>query len=112
MGRLQEPRGRVRWLGEDERQRLLAACAASSNCLLLPVVVLALSTGARKQELLGLSWREKVYAVINASDDPSHVVSRTTLACFTQAGVIPTSANAVLSEIHRTWNRPEAAELA
>jgi integrase len=58
VGRLQEPRGRVRWLGEDERQRLLAACAASSNRLLLPVVVLALSTGARKQELLGLSWRE------------------------------------------------------
>jgi hypothetical protein len=26
--------------------------------------------------------------------------------------VIPTSTNAVLSETHRTWNRPEAAELA
>ena len=26
-------------------------------------------------------------------------------------GVIPTSTNAVLSETHRTWNRPEAAEL-
>jgi hypothetical protein len=31
---------------------------------------------------------------------------------LTQAGVIPTSANAVLFEMHRTWNRPEAAELA
>ena len=30
----------------------------------------------------------------------------------TQAGVMPTSTNAVLCEIHRTWNRPEAAELA
>jgi hypothetical protein len=40
------------------------------------------------------------------------LVSRTTLARFTQAGVVPTSANAVLSEMHRTWNRPEAAELA
>lgn len=54
----------------------------------------------------------KVYAVIDASGDPSEMVSRTTLARFIQAGVIPTSANAVLSEIHRTWNRPEAAELA
>lgn len=54
----------------------------------------------------------KVYAVIDASGDPSELVSRTTLARFAQAGVIPTSANAVLSEIHRTWNRPEAAELA
>jgi nicotinamidase-related amidase len=48
----------------------------------------------------------KVYAVIDASGDPSELASRTTLARFTQAGVIPTSANSVLSEVHRTWNRP------
>jgi nicotinamidase-related amidase len=54
----------------------------------------------------------KVYAVMDASGDPSEMTSRTTLARFAQAGVIPTSTNAVLSEIHRTWNRPEAAELA
>ena len=54
----------------------------------------------------------KVYAVIDASGDPSDLASRTTIARFAQAGVIPTSTNAVLSETHRTWNRPEAAELA
>jgi len=54
----------------------------------------------------------KVYAVIDASGDPSELTSRTTLARFAQAGVVPTSTNAVLSETHRTWNRPEAAELA
>jgi nicotinamidase-related amidase len=54
----------------------------------------------------------KVYAVTDASGDPSELASRTTLARFTQAGVVPISANAVLCEIHRTWNRPEAAELA
>jgi isochorismate hydrolase len=54
----------------------------------------------------------KVYAVIDASGDPSELVSRTTLARFTQGGVIPTTANAVICEIHRTWNRPDAAELA
>lgn len=53
-----------------------------------------------------------VYAVIDSSGDPSEMVSRTTLARFAQAGVVPTTANAVLCEIHRTWNRPEAAELA
>src|SRR4051812_34478280 len=52
----------------------------------------------------------KVYAVMDASGDPSELASRTTLARFIQAGVIPTSTNAVLSETHRTW--PEAAELA
>jgi len=54
----------------------------------------------------------KVYAVIDASGDPSEMVSRTTLACFTQAGIVPTTANAVICDIHRTWNRPAAAELA
>jgi nicotinamidase-related amidase len=54
----------------------------------------------------------KVYAVMDASGDPSEMASRTSLARFAQAGVIPTSTNAVLSEVHRTWNRPEAGELA
>jgi nicotinamidase-related amidase len=54
----------------------------------------------------------KVYAVMDASGDPSELASRTTLARFVQGGVVPTSTNAVLSETHRTWNRPEAAELA
>ena len=54
----------------------------------------------------------KVYAVMDASGDPSEMASRTTLARLVQGGVIPTSTNAVLSETHRTWNRPEAAELA
>ena len=51
----------------------------------------------------------KVYAVIDASGDPSEMASRTTLARFTQAGIVPTSTNAVLSEVQRTWNRPDAA---
>ena len=54
----------------------------------------------------------KVYAVTDASGDPSDLASRTTIARLAQAGVVPTSTNAVLSETHRTWNRPEAAELA
>jgi nicotinamidase-related amidase len=54
----------------------------------------------------------KVYAVVDASGDPSEMASRTSLARFVHGGVVPTSTNAVLSEAHRTWNRPEAAELA
>jgi nicotinamidase-related amidase len=54
----------------------------------------------------------KVYAVTDASGDPSLLASSTTIARFAQAGVIPTSANSVLSEVHRTWNRSEAAEVA
>ena len=54
----------------------------------------------------------KVYAVIDASGDPSELASRTTIARFAQAGIIPTSTNAMLSEVHRTWNRPDAMEIA
>jgi nicotinamidase-related amidase len=54
----------------------------------------------------------KVYAVMDASGDPSELASMTTLTRLAQGGVIPTTANAVICEIHRTWNRPEAAELA
>lgn len=53
-----------------------------------------------------------VYAVVDASGDPSDMASRTSLARFVQGGVKPISANALLSELHRTWARPEAAELA
>jgi nicotinamidase-related amidase len=53
-----------------------------------------------------------VYAVMDASGDPSEMASRTTLARLTQAGVIPMSTNAVVSEFQRTWNRPDAADFA
>jgi nicotinamidase-related amidase len=54
----------------------------------------------------------EVYAVLDASGDPSDMASRTSLARFVQGGVKPISTNAVLSELHRTWARPEAAQLA
>jgi nicotinamidase-related amidase len=53
-----------------------------------------------------------VYAVTDASGDPTEMVSRTTLARFAQSGIIPTTTNAVICELHRTWRRPEAAEIA
>jgi len=56
--RLREPRGRVRYLSDEERPRVLAACQASHNRSLYPVVLLALSTGARKQEILSLTWHD------------------------------------------------------
>jgi len=46
---------RVRYLDEDERKSLLDACKASDNDKLYPIVVFALSTGARKGEILSLT---------------------------------------------------------
>ncbi|MDA9982674.1 site-specific integrase [Gammaproteobacteria bacterium] len=51
-----EPRGRVRFLSDDERERLLQACEKSDSPYLYPVFVLAISTGMRQGEIMGLTW--------------------------------------------------------
>lgn len=81
------------------RKTLVMAGVWTSVCVMFP----ALDARAAGYE---------VYAVLDASGDPSEMVSRISLARFVQGGVKPTSTNALLSELHRTWARPEAADLA
>ncbi len=81
------------------RRTLIMAGVWTSVCVMFP---------ALDAEAAGFN----VYAVVDASGDPSELASRTTLARLAQAGVVPITANAVLGEVHRTWNRPEAAEIA
>ena len=52
-----ESRGRTRYLDDTERARLLAECKKSEQEELYPLVVLALSTGMRRGELMALNWR-------------------------------------------------------
>lgn len=52
------PRGRVRFLDDEERARLLQTCKESRNEYLYLVVVLALSTGMRKAEIMNLRWKD------------------------------------------------------
>lgn len=47
---------KTRFLSDDERERLMLACKASSWPRLYALVLMALTTGARKGELLGLRW--------------------------------------------------------
>jgi integrase len=54
----QESRGRVRFLDDEDRARLLQACKESPNPLLYPCVILALSTGMRQMELMKLVWKD------------------------------------------------------
>ena len=89
----------VRAVRATGRKTLVMAGVWTSVCVMFP---------ALDAKAAGFN----VYAVIDASGDPSELASRTSIARFAQGGVIPTSTNAVLSEAHRTWNRPEAAELA
>jgi integrase len=51
-----EPRGRVRFLDTNECSRLLGACRGSASEALYIIVVLALTTGMRRGEIMGLRW--------------------------------------------------------
>ena len=53
---LKEPPGRLRYLTVEEKDRLLEACAVSAS--LRPIVELAIHTGMRWGEILGLYWRD------------------------------------------------------
>jgi len=65
-----EPEGRLRFLSEEEAVRLLDECRKAgehrvSSCRsphLLPVVTVALNTGMRKSEILGLTWERVDFA--------------------------------------------------
>ncbi len=80
------------------RRTLVIAGVWTSVCVMFP---------ALDARLAGY----RVYAVMDASGDVSDMANRTSLARFVQGGVIPTTTNAVLSEVHRTWNRPEAGAI-
>lgn len=56
--KLEEPRGRTRFLSNEERKQFLAECRKSSNPDLYLVVMLALSTGGREGEIWGLKWND------------------------------------------------------
>jgi len=58
LSKLKEPRGRVRYFSDEERERFLFACKESHNSDLYAAVILALSTGGRKNEIWGLSWKD------------------------------------------------------
>lgn len=56
VSKLKEPRGRVRFLSDEERAKLLETSKSASYPHLHLIVVLALSTGARKGEIMNLKW--------------------------------------------------------
>ena len=53
-----ETTGRVRYLADDERERLLRACRESPLAELELIAMLAISTGMRRGEILGLRWSD------------------------------------------------------
>lgn len=89
----------VRTVRALDRRTLIIAGIWTSVCVMFP----ALQAAAEGYH---------VQAVMDASGDPSEIASRSSIARFAQAGIIPTTTNAVVCEFQRTWNRPDAAAYA
>ena len=53
-----EHNARTRFLSDSERSRLLSACKGSKWKKLYPLVLLAITTGARRSELMKLTWSD------------------------------------------------------
>jgi nicotinamidase-related amidase len=89
----------VKTVRETGKKTLIMAGVWTSVCVMFP---------ALDAKAAGFN----VYAVMDASGDPTEMASHTTLARFAQAGIVPTTTNAVICELHRTWRRPEATQIA
>lgn len=92
--RMADSKGRERFLSDDERKALLASCEASSCDSLAPLVKLALATGARKGELVGLLW---------ANVDLTRRVVRFMDTKNGESRTVPLAASAV--EVLKAWKK-------
>jgi len=65
-----EARGRVRFLSDAEREALLSACADSEWPAFYVLVLMAITTGARRSELINLKWGDVDLRVRDPVVDP------------------------------------------
>lgn len=89
----------VKAIEETKRKTLIIAGTLTDVCLAFPAIC-AQAAGY------------KVYAVVDASGNWSKMATDLTIARLAQAGVIPIDTFAMLAELQKTWNRPDANEFA
>lgn len=83
--RRKEPKGRVRFLTDQERIKLIKACKESPSKYLYPIVILALSTGARSAEIRSLKWenidfdRKLIYIIETKNGESRSIPMSTTV---------------------------------
>lgn len=81
------------------RKTLIVAGTITSVCLAFPSIS-AVYAGY------------KVFAVVDASGTVSPMATDLTIARMTQAGVVPIDTMGTLSELQKTWSRPDALDWA
>lgn len=104
-----EPKGRERYLSDDERIALLSACRESDWDKLYLLVLLALTTGARQGELLGLHWdeinfKERTALLVDTKNGESRTLTipestMTELSRFREVG------SGLVFQSYKKWNR-------
>ncbi|MFJ1253022.1 isochorismatase family protein [Cupriavidus sp. CuC1] len=81
------------------KKTLVIAGTITSVCLAFP-------------SLSAVAAGYKVFAVVDASGTVSKMASDLTIARLVQAGVVPIDTMGTLSEMQKSWNRPDAQEWA
>ncbi|MDW3682650.1 isochorismatase family protein [Cupriavidus sp. CV2] len=81
------------------KKTLVIAGTITSVCLAFP-------------SLSAVAAGYKVFAVVDASGTVSKMASDLTIARLVQAGVVPIDTMGTLSEMQKSWNRPDAREWA
>ena len=89
----------VKAIEATKRKTLIIAGTLTSVCLAFPSIS-AVAAGYR------------VYSVVDASGNWSKLATDLTIARLAQAGAIPIDTFAVIGELQKTWNRPEAQDFA
>lgn len=102
VARRPESAGKTRFLSEEERERLLQACKASKWPKLYLLVLLGMTTGARRGELMALRWSD-----VDLTRSEAHI----TRSKNADARVLPLVDAAVL-ELKRFMGSPSALVFA
>lgn len=115
--RLEEPDGRVRFLDEVERDRLFAACRASKYPRLYALALMAMLTGARKGELLSLTWQQVDLDAGTALLGKTKNGDRRTLVLLPQLvevlrPFVGDSNRYVFGSVHSKYQRPASTDSA
>lgn len=99
----------IRWLSEDERTRLMSSCKQSTWPKLYLLVLMALTTGARKGDLMGLKWadidmNERIAHVARTKNGTSRVLSLS-LPVIEELKYFQNEAEATSLLFHSTYDR-------